>query len=125
MKCPSCKSVMVTLELNDVEIDHCFRCGGIWLDAGELESLLHNHDKSIELIKSIETKSRMKCPICGRKMDKVLWKEGTAISLDKCCYNDGIWFDNGELMMILESDSDSDSRVVSILKDVFRMHQLS
>ena len=27
---------MITLELADVEIDHCVGCGGIWLDRGEL-----------------------------------------------------------------------------------------
>ena len=27
---------MITLELQEVEIDHCIECGGIWLDSGEL-----------------------------------------------------------------------------------------
>ena len=37
MDCPVCKSAMITMELTEVEIDHCLDCGGIWLDAGELE----------------------------------------------------------------------------------------
>ena len=40
MNCPACKNAMITLELADVEIDHCVGCGGIWLDAGELELLM-------------------------------------------------------------------------------------
>jgi Zn-finger nucleic acid-binding protein len=36
MDCPACKKAMITLELADVEIDHCISCGGIWLDNGEL-----------------------------------------------------------------------------------------
>ena len=37
MECPRCKSAAVILELAGVEIDYCPDCGGIWLDAGELE----------------------------------------------------------------------------------------
>ena len=36
MDCPACKEAMITLELEEVEIDYCPDCGGIWLDAGEL-----------------------------------------------------------------------------------------
>ena len=37
--CPVCKEPMLVLELDTVEIDHCARCGGTWLDAGELERI--------------------------------------------------------------------------------------
>ena len=48
MDCPVCKeSAMVTLELNDVEIDYCMQCEGIWLDAGELEILLGEPKKAL------------------------------------------------------------------------------
>ena len=40
MDCPVCKqSAMITLELNEVEIDYCMQCEGIWLDAGELGAI--------------------------------------------------------------------------------------
>ena len=40
MDCPVCKeSAMITLELDDVEIDYCTQCEGIWLDAGELSQI--------------------------------------------------------------------------------------
>lgn len=40
MKCPKCGMDLQTLERGDVEIDTCFNCKGIWLDAGELETIL-------------------------------------------------------------------------------------
>jgi len=46
MDCPVCKNAMITLELEEVEIDHCTNCGGIWLDAGELELLLGQPEKA-------------------------------------------------------------------------------
>ena len=39
MDCPACKEPLIVLELNEVEIDNCVSCGGIWLDKGELERL--------------------------------------------------------------------------------------
>ena len=37
MDCPNCSDPMVVLEIEQVELDHCLSCGGVWLDAGELE----------------------------------------------------------------------------------------
>ena len=39
MQCPVCNEAMIVLEYEQVEIDHCTSCKGIWLDAGELELL--------------------------------------------------------------------------------------
>ena len=41
MLCPNCKTeTLVTSERQSVQIDHCPRCRGVWLDRGELEKLL-------------------------------------------------------------------------------------
>lgn len=41
MLCPNCKTEnLVTSERQNVEIDHCPRCKGVWLDRGELEKLI-------------------------------------------------------------------------------------
>ena len=37
--CPRCKKNMKKLVKNDVIIDVCTDCGGMWVDAGELEKL--------------------------------------------------------------------------------------
>lgn len=42
MKCPKCGMDLQTLKKGDVDIDTCFNCHGIFLDAGELERLM-NH----------------------------------------------------------------------------------
>jgi hypothetical protein len=41
MKCPKDGTDLQTIELHGVKIDQCATCGGIWLDAGELEQLTH------------------------------------------------------------------------------------
>ena len=35
--CPLCNEPLVAFELDGIEIDRCVDCGGVWLDAGELE----------------------------------------------------------------------------------------
>ena len=42
MKCPVCKEPTIVLELDEIEIDYCTSCGGIWLDAGELDLLIED-----------------------------------------------------------------------------------
>lgn len=36
MQCPVCKVELLLSVREDVEIDCCPKCGGIWLDGGEL-----------------------------------------------------------------------------------------
>lgn len=40
MICPNCKAELVTSERQNVQIDHCPNCQGVWLDRGELEKIL-------------------------------------------------------------------------------------
>lgn len=40
MKCPKCGMDLQTLTKGSVEIDTCFNCHGVWLDAGELEQIV-------------------------------------------------------------------------------------
>jgi uncharacterized protein len=40
MKCPKCGFDLHTIHRAEVEIDTCFNCHGVWLDAGELEQIL-------------------------------------------------------------------------------------
>jgi hypothetical protein len=39
LKCPKCDGTLIETSFENVQIDRCDKCQGIWLDAGELESL--------------------------------------------------------------------------------------
>ena len=40
MKCPACKTTdLVMSERQNVEIDYCPQCRGVWLDRGELDKI--------------------------------------------------------------------------------------
>ncbi|WP_423735590.1 zf-TFIIB domain-containing protein [Chitinophaga caseinilytica] len=40
MKCPNCNETLLMTQRNNVEIDYCPNCRGVWLDKGELDKLL-------------------------------------------------------------------------------------
>lgn len=39
LQCPKCDGTLVVVVYEDVRIDRCNKCNGVWLDAGELEQL--------------------------------------------------------------------------------------
>jgi Zn-finger nucleic acid-binding protein len=130
MDCPVCKNAMITFELDDVEIDHCLDCGGIWLDAGELELLLDESEKAGSLLGSFSVDSKCaeakrKCPICDKKMQKVIVGDSEpALLIDKCRRGDGLWFDKGELHDIFDrAQLDQDNRIQDLLTEMFGHNQ--
>ncbi len=117
---------MITLELEDVEIDYCTSCSGIWLDAGELELLLGEPRKAAELLGSFEPDAKCaeharKCPICDKKMQKiVVGSSMPPLLIDKCHRGDGLWFDRGELNDIFErAKLDENNKIRKLLTDMF------
>lgn len=39
MKCPKCGFDLHTVKFGPLDVDTCFNCHGVWLDAGELEQI--------------------------------------------------------------------------------------
>jgi Zn-finger nucleic acid-binding protein len=120
---------MITLELAEVEIDHCIDCGGIWLDAGELEMLLGEPEKSRQLLNLFEIDSNCaekprRCPICDKKMQKIIVGKAPALLIDKCIKGDGLWFDKGELGDIVDkAQLDKDNKIQQLLAEMFGLEQ--
>ena len=129
MNCPVCNEPMIVLELDEVEIDHCISCGGIWLDSGELELLLGDSRHKDRLLASFELdltskEKARKCPICLKRMQKVLSSGKDSVRIDRCKKNHGLWFDVGELESILASADDSEGQKVrDLLNDIFGRKQ--
>jgi len=126
MNCPACKEPMIVMELDCVEIDYCLGCHGIWLDAGELEILLEGAQSKADFLDSFAVVKHgkeppRKCPICIKKMRKVLVGEAEPkVLIDRCRKGHGLWLDKGELEeIILAYRSTQSSKVLELLKDMF------
>ena len=112
MFCPVDKEAMIILEYADVEVDYCVQCGGIWLDAGELELLFGDRALIAGFLTAGgpatgSTEKKRRCPICRKKMAKVVTGGDQPVLYDQCPNQHGLWFDAGELGAILEHGSDS------------------
>lgn len=122
MDCPNCNNAMIVLQMQEVEIDLCVDCEGIWLDSGELEILLQDADRAKELLGSFDVISTdekaRKCPICLKRMEKI---SAGSVVLDRCKRGDGLWFDKGELKSILDNARlDPEHRIQKFLRDIFK-----
>lgn len=126
MDCVACGEPMIALEVDQVEIDYCIECGGIWLDSGELEILLEDPEKVKLVLKNAilvpkTSDSFRKCPICLKKMEEIELGNDSKIYIDRCKSGHGLWFDRGELEEVIKMiDHDESSKVAKLLKDIFQ-----
>ena len=130
MKCPVCDELMVVLELEEIEIDYCTECEGIWLDGGELELLLEGASEKEELLSSFKvdvssSEKKIHCPICTKNMEKVFVGSESKVLIDRCKNHHGLWFNRGELYDVVKLGSiDEENKILTLLKETFK-HKLS
>jgi hypothetical protein len=48
MHCPKCGMDLIAIDYRGVEVDKCSACDGVWLDAGELETISGLEKSSLE-----------------------------------------------------------------------------
>jgi Zn-finger nucleic acid-binding protein len=89
--------------IGEVEVDLCPSCGGLWLDAGELEKLGKGSKEDVEKLRTAlvgaekpETASdtTTPCPACPGQLKEM--KLG-AVTIEFCGSCSGIFLDKGEL----------------------------
>jgi Zn-finger nucleic acid-binding protein len=118
--CPACGETLVTFELEGIEIDQCQKCGGIWLDSGEIDEILGRAGGSVrELSDAVKAadepaQEKRKCVRCRAGLKAVTFR---GVALDRCPYGHGVWFDKGELAEIVKADT---GEVAGFLKELFK-----
>jgi Zn-finger nucleic acid-binding protein len=105
--CPKCDVGLLIATFRDVEVDYCDRCRGLWLDAGELETLMRitgatAEDPLLEFQHRVVTdahRSQQLCPRCDRRLEEI--EVASSLHLDRCPRGHGLWFDRDELPHLL------------------------
>lgn len=114
MKCHSCGTEMTTENYEEISIDVCPVCQGVWLDKGELEQIMRIREErfdqsnidqvslkcDVTRIPVGELKREVVCPKCGLLMNPVNFSYCSGIIIDKCPSDDGVWLDKGEIEKI-------------------------
>ena len=120
MDCPKCigKLGKITISLNEayksgkikgkgvteeLELDQCFVCKGVWFDSGELDKYMNEGVTVIDSppidsqIKNDQDKKIGKCPRCGVDMIKKEAPKDSSVTIDFCQQCNGVWLDNTEI----------------------------
>jgi Zn-finger nucleic acid-binding protein len=129
---------MARVSIQDVDVDKCSGCGGLWLDVGEIKLLAEKQEAAVagnaQLAHELDrlAKGRMAtepglfppgdrvntpCPHCGGKLTVVVFGPTKIEQCHKC---DGIYLDRGELGKAMELvKSGEAATIMALARSVF------
>lgn len=120
--CPKCGSALLEFTYQQVRLDQCLHCEGIWLDAGELDKVVRGrkglllsleyerkrahalereHQPPPEEAAHLRALHLDRCPRCGGTLEEAAFHQ---IRLDRCPDCAGVWLDAGELEAVAGSE---------------------
>ncbi|MEO6391350.1 MAG: zf-TFIIB domain-containing protein [Pyrinomonadaceae bacterium] len=109
--CPRCKTRLTALEVEEVTVQECTSCGGLWSASDTFESICQNSEKQsvvlnftarrIEYMATPSKISYVPCPRCKQLMNRSNFARASGVIIDLCKPH-GVWFDADELPKIIE-----------------------
>ena len=114
MDCPKCAGELEEKIEENLKVNVCFICEGIWFDAGELEKVLKADSRDFEflgldsedlagkeaadLLEKFD-KKESKCPRCAdsTKLVRKIYKGKHKVNVETCPKCNGIWLEGGEI----------------------------
>ncbi|MGC8735002.1 MAG: zf-TFIIB domain-containing protein [bacterium] len=158
MLCPRCLANSKEVELQNavlenIELDVCNSCGGIWFDKQELASAVSldkqtvdNFYNKLSNLKSTNSESNnegnsvektlnkdviLKCPKCNIEMSKYRYMYTSNIYIDSCDKCEGIWLDNKELLNIInyieeasKVDPEKEAAILAKIQQIKKEYEL-
>ena len=106
MECPRCQAVLSEIMLDEIVLDRCSQCGGIWFDFAEFERILSRESRVIQALlpeggtTEPEEAHELPCPRCNGTLIRMGAPTGPT-SYYGCltCY--GRWLDGNEIERML------------------------
>jgi Zn-finger nucleic acid-binding protein len=108
--CVKCNSILDKATFQGLEVDLCPKCGGLWLDRGEITRAAKLPEAELARLRTlltgkagpppVPTEVVAPCPACPGKLAEVLL--GT-VHVDYCSRCQGIFLDRGELQAAVEA----------------------
>lgn len=90
LRCPACQSNSLTPEVvNNVEIDKCERCQGLWFDGREMEQVSDIAAKELST-PGDALPSKLLCPRCSRALYLFAYPQ-TSAAVAMCQLCKGVW----------------------------------
>jgi len=102
--CVKCNSILDRATFEGLEVDLCPRCGGLWLDRGEITRAARLPEQELTRLRALltdvggppplPTDNTVPCPACEGQLAEVLLGN---VHVDYCDSCQGIFLDRGEL----------------------------
>lgn len=106
LNCPHCRHhLLESVHHDNVELDACVHCGGLWFDRNELDKVVRTYDPDypregpiVENLGQKLAKTQKRCPRC--KVPLLVTYEfetNSELQIDECYFCHGVWLEKGEL----------------------------
>lgn len=102
LACPKCRGIMAPVTFNEIVIDRCQTCGGLWFDLLEHEDLkaapgaeaLDSGDPALGA--RYDRVGLIRCPVDNSPMVRMVDKARPSLWFESCPLCFGVFFDAGE-----------------------------
>jgi len=108
--CVKCNSILDKALFQGLEVDLCPKCGGLWLDRGEISRAAKLPEAELARLRGlladkagpppIPTESIAPCPVCPGSLSEVMLG---SVHVDYCSRCQGIFLDKGELQAAVDA----------------------
>ncbi|MCF7908669.1 MAG: zf-TFIIB domain-containing protein [Candidatus Omnitrophica bacterium] len=134
INCPKCLGKLEEKNVENVKVDICWVCEGVWFDRGELEKVLvadstdfNKIDVDRDILDGQEAKKMhdeldkkiSKCPRCTSDIELVKERYPKGVSVDACPECSGIWLDGGEIHKLRDRTLVNISDKIYSIKSIF------
>lgn len=130
-KCPVDDFTLRPVTYEGVTIDVCTHCAGVWLDAGELDSIEETQASdfrgvpttALDSVRASEGMAKARsetprnCVKCNAGLDQREYAFASQVMIDQCPNGHGMWLDKDELArleMFFEDQEDLDKILTSL-----------
>jgi len=108
--CVKCNSILDRATFQGLEVDLCPKCGGLWLDRGEITHAAQLPEEELARLRDllrgssgpppVPTENKAPCPACEGQLSEVLLGQ---VHVDYCGTCHGIFLDRGELQVAVDA----------------------
>ncbi len=107
MNCPKCLAELGPMVLDNVRLEFCVGCRGLWFDDEETVFMaeLTNDFPNPQSARTEGKPTRYACPHCKKRLEEIHFSSPHHVQLDRCLSCHGVWLDRGELRKVEETAS--------------------
>jgi Zn-finger nucleic acid-binding protein len=109
-ECPRCSVKLDRLLIENIELNECSRCDGMWAGVETFESICADREEQSAVLNFVNARTAshqqppaityVPCPDCKQLMNRSNFARASGVIIDICRHH-GVWFDAGELPNII------------------------